>query len=155
MAIASRTAVDGPAGVVLPKVGVLGLEVVDTLEVCRECRLGDKGVTGVVLRNVLTGVIGLFLTGLNEDVVVTRGFDTEDGPVAPAPRCVLPGGTLLVFLPGGGFFTESSCRSLASRMLSFVRPARLNDGVCRGIALAVGGVLIPANSFAVPKLMFC
>lgn len=35
-AIASRTAVDGPTGVVLSEVGVLGLDVTETLEVVLE-----------------------------------------------------------------------------------------------------------------------
>ena len=83
LAIASRTAVDGPTGVVLIDVGVFGLEVAETLDVCLEWRVGDDGVIGVVLRNVLTGVIGLVLTGLKEEVVGTRDLVTDEGTVAP------------------------------------------------------------------------
>lgn len=103
---------------------------------------------------MLTGVIGLFLTGLNEEVVVTRALDVEEAPVAP-PRCAFPpNDALLVFLAVVGcFLTDSSCRSLANLKLSLVLPERLYDGVCNGIAFAVGGVLIPVNSLAVPKLM--
>jgi hypothetical protein len=137
----------------LIEVGVLGLDLIDALDVALEWRVGDAGVTGVVLRKVLTGVMGLGRTGLNDEVVVTRGFDTEEDLVA-FPLCTLPGGTLLVFLHGGCFLRDSNCRSLASRRLSFVLPERLNDGVCKGMDLAVGGVLIPVNSLAVPKLMF-
>ena len=68
LAIASRTAVEGPAGVVFTDAGVLGLAVTETLEVCRECR-GDDGVTGVVGRNVETGVVARDLEALNVDVV--------------------------------------------------------------------------------------
>jgi hypothetical protein len=100
-------------------------------------------------RNEEIGVIGLDLEGLNVDCTWTRGLDTEEGIVAfvRAPLVV----DLVV---RGGLRADSSCcRSLARRRVSFVLPERLDEGVCGGMAFAVGGVVKRLSSCAVPKLI--
>lgn len=99
------------------------------------------------------GVVGRDLDGLNVVLACTRARDTEDG-ICAFPRSEE---TLFVdfvdFGARAGFRRDSSCRSRANRRVSFVRPERLNDGVCGGITFAVGGVFVsPDNSLAVPKL---
>ena len=70
-AIASRTAVDDPTGVVLTEVGVLlpGLDVseplCEPLVAWRE-RCGDADLVGVTARAVETGVVSRDLEALNE-----------------------------------------------------------------------------------------
>lgn len=71
--IASRTAVDDPALVVLTAVGVVfGLEVAEG-----RFRRGEAGVVGVAARMEEIGVLGRDLDGLNVEVVWTRGLETE------------------------------------------------------------------------------
>jgi hypothetical protein len=53
-----------------------------------------------------------------------------------------------------GFRSDSSCRSLARRRLSFVLPDRLKDGVGGGIAFAVGGVVVSADSLVNPLTLW-
>lgn len=89
------------------------------------------GVVGVAVRIDETGVVGRDLDGLNAVSVRTRGRETEDGICAVS----LCEETLFVadFVVRAGFRADSSCRSRARRRVSFVRPERLNDGVCGGM----------------------
>src|SRR5271170_1125433 len=76
--IASRTAMDDPALVVLTEVGVvLGLEVVEEMFPTCWRRRGERGVVGVEARIEETGVWGRDRDGLKVDVVWTRGLETE------------------------------------------------------------------------------
>jgi hypothetical protein len=78
-----------------------------------------------------TGVVGRDLDGLNAVSVRTRGRETDDGICAVG----LCEDTLFVvdFVARAGFLADSSCRSRARRRVSFVRPERLNEGVCGGM----------------------
>jgi len=151
--IASRTTIDDPALVVLTEFGVVfGLEVTEIFA-CLDRR--ETGVVGVEARIDETGVVGRDLEGLNVLFTCVPGRDTEDW------LCALPRSaeTLLVvdFVDLDarvGLRTDSSCRSRARRRVSFVLPERLKDGVCGGMTLAVGGVVVAgsANSLAVSKV---
>ena len=150
--IASRTTIDDPALVVLTEFGVVfGLEVTEIF-VCLD--RPETGVVGVEARIEETGVVGRDLEGLNVLFTCIRGRDTEDG-ICALPRSAE---TLLVvdfvdFVARAGLRMDSSCRSRARRRVSLVLPERLKDGVCGGMTLAVGGVVVarPDNSLVVPK----
>jgi len=153
--IASRTAIDDPALVVLTAVGVVfGLDVADGIfPTCCKRRGEACGVVGVPARMEEIGVFGRDLDVLNVDAVCTRGLETEKDD------CELLGvkvACFVGFVDGGArgvFRADASCRSFARRRVSLVRPARLYEGVCGGIVRAMGGVLgTEVSSLGVPKL---
>jgi hypothetical protein len=76
--------------------------------------------------------------------VWTRGRATEGVNGALSCRAVTLCCGLVV--RGGCLRADSNCFSLANRSVSLVLPARVDEGVCAGIVLAVGGVVIPLTS---------
>jgi hypothetical protein len=146
--IASRTAIDDPALVILTAVGVvLGLAVTEPDEVCME-RLGDLGVEGEDGRKEAIGVTGLDLDGLNAELTCVRGLETEDedGAVFRGTCDIALFAGFVDLVVRAGFRRDSSCLSLAKRRLSFVLADNVKDGVCGGMALAEGGVVMLLNS---------
>ena len=105
---------------------------------------GDNGVVGVEARIEGVEVIGGDLDGLKAVSVRTRDREIDDGGIDAVPRCADPR-SFVVFEAWAGFRDDSSCRSLARRRVSLVRPERLRDGVCWESCCAVGGDVPPGN----------